>query len=68
MTKFGENLKNLRLEKGISRKDLATTLDVSERLVSYWENGDRECNFAMLIKIANFFDESIDVLLGRKEY
>lgn len=65
---FNENLKALRIEKNISRKQLSEVLNVSLRLISYWENGERECSFDMLIKIADYFDVSIDYLLGRKEY
>ncbi len=61
-------MKGLRIEKSLTRKRLAETLNVSERLVGYWENGDRECNFDMLVKIADFFDVSIDYLLGRTDY
>ena len=66
--KFSEHLKILRLENNLSRSQLAEKLSVSVRLVSYWENGERECNFDMLIKIADFFSISIDFLLGRCEY
>ncbi len=68
MNIFKDNLKSLRLEKNLSRKAFADILNVSERLIGYWENGDRECNFDMLIKIANFFDVTLDFLLGRTDY
>lgn len=68
MSKFGERLREIRTEKGISRKQLADALFVSVRLVSYWENNKRECDFDMLIKISNFLNESIDFLLGNKNY
>ncbi len=68
MNKFGDVLKDLRLERNLTRKQLAETLQVSERLICYWENGKRECGFDMLIKIANFFDTSIDYLLGISTY
>ncbi len=68
MNTFHENLKALRLEKNVSRKELAALLTVSERLISYWENGDRECNFDMLIKIADYFEVTLDYLLGRTDY
>lgn len=68
MKKFAERLKEIRLEKNVTRKSLALNLEVSERLISYWENDERECSFEMLIKIADFFDVSIDYLLGRTEY
>ncbi|MBQ8908977.1 MAG: helix-turn-helix transcriptional regulator [Clostridia bacterium] len=68
MNKFNERLKELRLEKGFSRQQLADGLLVSVRLISFWENGQRECNFDMLIKIANLFDVTIDYLLGRTDF
>ena len=66
--KFNEQLSNLRLENGMTRAKLAERLNVSIRLISYWENGQRECDFDMLIKIADLFSVSLDYLLGRKEY
>lgn len=52
----------------MSRSELAKKLGVSTRLISYWENGQRECDFDMLIKISLLFNVSIDFLLGRAEY
>ena len=66
--KFYEQLASLREENNLSRAQLAEKLNVSVRLISYWENGQRECDFDMLIKIADLFSVSIDYLLGRKEY
>lgn len=68
MNKFSERIRELRLEKEISRKQLAEALFVSERLISYWENNKRECDFDMLIKIATFFDVTIDYLLGKSNF
>ncbi len=66
--KFGEQLNGLRIENNLSRVQLAEKLNVSVRLISYWENGQRECDFDMLIKIAELFSVSVDYLLGRTEY
>ena len=66
--KFAEQLNSLRQENSLTRAQLAEKLNVSVRLVSYWENGQRECDFDMLIKIADIFSCSIDYLLGRKDY
>ena len=68
MNKFSERVKELRLERGLSRKELAEQLFVSVRLISFWENGQRECNFDMLIKISSLFSVSIDYLLGKEAY
>ena len=66
--KFFERLLYLRTEKALSRKELAEKLGVSVRLISYWENNQRECDFNMLIKIADYFGVSIDYLLGREDF
>lgn len=64
MNKFSIHLKELRLEKNETRKELAEILNVSERTISYWELGQRECGFDMLILISKHFNVSIDYLLG----
>ncbi|MBE7090054.1 MAG: helix-turn-helix transcriptional regulator [Clostridiales bacterium] len=66
--KFYLRLTELRKEHNISRSDLAQKLNVSVRLISYWENAKRECDFDMLLKISNFFSVSTDYLLGKDDY
>ena len=65
---FATRLKELRIEKGITQQQLADVLKVDRTTVMKWENGERETNFAMLVKIADYFHESIDYLLGRENY
>ncbi len=66
--KFKNNLKQLRLEKGIGQVSLAKQIGVSKGIISLWENGLREPNMSSLIALANFFDVSIDFLVGKTEY
>ena len=68
MNKFAERLRELRTDADMSRATLAQKLNVSERLISYWENGKRECDFDMLIRISELFSSSVDYLLGRVDY
>lgn len=68
MNKFSENLKYARGESGMTRAELAKKLNVSVRLISYWECGRRECSFDMLAAIADVFSVSTDWLLGRTDY
>lgn len=68
MNKFKDRLKEIRLEKKMTRKQLADKLFVSERLISYWENGKRECNFDTLIKLSEIFNVSTDFLLGKSDF
>lgn len=65
MSDFSLRLAELRREAGLTRKQLAEKLNVSPRLVSYWETGGRECPFDTLIAIADLLDTSVDYLLGR---
>ncbi|MBE5733249.1 MAG: helix-turn-helix transcriptional regulator [Clostridiales bacterium] len=65
---FDKQISSLREESNMTRANLAEKLNVSVRLISYWENGKRECDFDMLIKIADIFGVSIDYLLGRSDY
>lgn len=66
--KFHERLRELRIENNMSRAKLAQILKVSVRLISYWENGERECSFNTLINISNVFSVTVDYLLGKTEY
>lgn len=68
INKFNEILSELRKEKGFTRNELAEKLNVSVRLIGYWENGERECSLDTLIKICNLFEVSADYLLGRSDY
>lgn len=61
---FGENLKSLRLEKGLGQSKLAQELNVSKGVISLWENGLREPGMYSLITIAKFFNVTIDFLVG----
>ena len=67
MSKFSQRIKEIRLEKGMSRQQLADAMFVSVRLISYWENGQRECDFDTLIRLSNVLGESIDYLLGKTD-
>ena len=60
-------IKELRTEKGITQADLAKILKISDRAVGYYENGDREPDYSTLLKIADYFDVSIDYLLGASD-
>jgi len=64
MVKFAERLKDLRLEKNLSRNDLANLLQVNPRTISYWELGQRECDLGQLYNLAIIFKVTTDYLLG----
>ena len=60
-------LKNLRNNYGISQKDFAFALGVSQQTVASWEVGRTEPSNDLLKAIADYFNVSTDYLLGRSE-
>ncbi len=59
-----ERIKELRLEKNLSQKDLAEKLGASQRSISSWETGARQPDFETLEKLTKFFNVTADYLLG----
>ena len=64
---FGEQIKSLRMCKGLNQVELAKIFGVTKQSVSNWENENIMPSVDMLIKIANFFNVSTDYLLGLTE-
>ncbi len=60
-------LKELRFKKNLSRNEVAEKLNIKPRTYLSYENNEREPNSEMLIALANFFDVSIDYLIGRTD-
>ena len=60
-------LKKLRTERNISQLKLALDLNMSQNTISRYENMEREADYKTLIKIADYFNISLDYLLGRTE-
>lgn len=60
-------LKELRKSKKISQLKLAIDLNMNQNSISRYENGEREADYETLIKFADYFDVSLDYLLGRYE-
>lgn len=54
----------LRKEKGISQKQAAAELGISQALLSHYEKGVRECGLDFLIRCSRFYHVSCDYLLG----
>ena len=64
---FAERIKTLRQEANLTQGQLADVLGTTQRKISYWESGKIEPDLVSLWVIADFFDVSVDYLLGRKE-
>ena len=60
-------LKQIRKSKGISQLKLAIDLNTNQNTISRYETGEREPGINELIKIADYFNVSVDYLLGRTD-
>ena len=62
-----QRIKELREEKNISQLELAKKLNLTQQSISLYEKGDREPSIDVLKSIANFFNVSLDYLLGKSD-
>lgn len=67
MSKFPIRLRELREKKELLSKDLAKIMSVEPATITNWEKGNRFPKDDILIKIADYFDCSLDYLLGRTD-
>lgn len=66
--KIGNNLKELRKLKNLTQDDVAKILNITRQAYCRYENDQRELSLDMLCKLADFYEESVDSILGRKQY
>lgn len=64
MVNFGDKLRTLRTEAGMTQTDLAKRLNITKSVVSYYELQERTPSPDVLIKLADIFHVSTDYLLG----
>lgn len=65
--KFSKIIKELREQHHLTQNDFAVAIGTTQRKVSYWETAKIEPDLQSLWRIADFFDVTVDYLLGRKE-
>lgn len=65
MNSFSRIITLLRKEKGITQKQAANDLGISQALLSHYEKGLRECGLDFLIKLCDYYNVSSDYVLGR---
>ena len=64
---FPRILTLLRKERGISQKEAAAKLGITQALLSHYEKGVRECGLDFVIAVADEYGVSTDYLLGREQ-
>jgi len=62
---FNRILTLLRKERGLTQREAAADLGISQALLSHYEKGIRECGLDFVVRAADFYDVSCDYLLGR---
>lgn len=58
-------LKDLREDHDLTQAELAGILNISQRGYSHYETGNNDIPTEILIKLANYYNVSIDYILGR---
>ena len=66
MMKF-QRIQDLRTDADLSQKQLSEILHISQRSYSHYETGSRNIPVEMLIRLANYYDISVDYLVGRTD-
>lgn len=62
---FNRVITLLRKERGITQKQVAQDLGISQAQLSHYEKGIRECSLAFVVQVADYYNVSCDYLLGR---
>lgn len=65
MNNLSKNIKFLRLQKNLTQEDIAKVVGKARSLISAWESDDRDITTEDIIKLSNFFNVSMDDLVGK---
>ena len=65
---YGERLRELRYEKGLTQKQLAEKLNISQKSLSKYERESLDLSTELIVRICRYFQVSADYLLGLDDY
>lgn len=60
-----KNLRELRRKCGMTQKELGNVVGLTQQTINKYENGNAEPNIRTLIALADYFETSVDYLIGR---
>ncbi len=66
-TAFANRITTLRKKKGLSQKEAAMSLGISQALLSHYEKGVRECGLEFVLRCAEYYGVTTDYLLGKQD-
>lgn len=62
-----QRIQDLRVDSDLSQRQLGEILHISQRSYSHYETGSRVIPIEMLIRLADYYDTTIDYLVGRTD-
>lgn len=62
-----QRIQDLRIDSDLSQKKIGEILHISQRSYSHYESGSRNIPIEMLIRLADYYDTTIDYLVGRTD-
>ena len=62
-----QRIQDLRIDSDLSQKKIGEILQISQRSYSHYETGSRNIPIEMLIRLADYYDTTIDYLVGRTD-
>ena len=65
---YGERLRELRCVKGLTQKQLAEKLNISQKSLSKYERESLDLSTELIVRICRYFQVSADYLLGLDDY
>ncbi|MBR5357027.1 MAG: helix-turn-helix transcriptional regulator [Lachnospiraceae bacterium] len=63
-----ERLKELRLKKQLTQQEISDSLNIQREVYRRYESGQRSIPLELLIRIADYYDVSIDYITNRDKY
>ena len=64
---FPERIIQLKSERRLLQKDIASSIGLSLRAYQYYEKGQKEPTLSVLVRLADYFNVSLDYLVGRSD-
>lgn len=65
---FAKNLKFLREKIGLNQSEMADKFYITRSALGLWENGVREPSIDMIVRLADFFEVTLDQLVRQELY
>ena len=62
-----QRIQDLRIDSDLSQKKIGEILHISQRSYSHYETGSRNIPIEMLIRLADYYDTTLDYLVGRTD-